>query len=364
MKPIVPSGLRRPWSRWHHRLHRHLRERPALLPPGEPLLLAVSGGQDSLALLALLHDLAPLHHWPLVVVHADHRWHPGSAAVAAGVAAHCADLGVPCRIVRAEEPPRGEAAARRWRYGCLAHEARWLGCARIVTGHTASDRAETLLFHLIRGSGLRGLASLRACRPLGPGLTLVRPLLGLQRSETLACCQELELPVWFDPANEDRRFSRNRLRLEALPLLEAIRPGAESRLAGLGQMLEDLEASEAGLEDLALSALDAGSGLDLDRWGRLPSPLASRLLHRWLLERSGLAIGAAPLAELLRQLQGPSPPRRLPLPGGWHLRLERRKLELRHGDGDDLQRSGDRVPRTPFSGGPGGGDLPPAPGTR
>jgi tRNA(Ile)-lysidine synthase len=363
LKPIVPSDLRRPWSRWHHRLHRHLCDRPTLLPPGEPLLLAVSGGQDSLALLALLHDLAPLHHWPLAVLHADHRWHPGSAEVAERVAAHCAALGVPCSIVRAAEPPRGEAAARRWRYGCLEREAGRLGCGRIVTGHTASDRAETLLFHLIRGSGLRGLGSLRACRPLAPGLILVRPLLGLQRGETLDCCRELALPVWSDPANEDRRFSRNRLRLEVLPLLEAIRPGAEARLAGLAQVLEDLETSEAGLEDLALTALEAGDGLDLDHWRRLPAPLAGRLLHRWLHDRSGHGISAAALAELLRQLRAPSPPRRLPLPGGWHLRREPRKLVLKRGDDDDVQRSGDGVPRTPLSGSPGGGDVPPAPGT-
>jgi tRNA(Ile)-lysidine synthase len=362
LKPIVPSGLRRPWSRWHHRLHRHLCDRPTLLPPGAPLLLAVSGGQDSLALLALLHDLAALHHWPLAVLHADHGWHPGSAGVAAGVAAHSDGLGLPCRIVRADEPPRGEAAARRWRYGCLEQEARQLGCSRIVTGHTASDRAETLLFHLIRGSGLRGLASLRACRPLAPGLTLVRPLLGMQRGETLACCRELELPVWCDPSNEDRRFSRNRLRLEALPLLEAIRPGAAGRIAGLAQMLEDLEASEAALEALALTSLEEGDGLDADRWAHLPAPLAGRLLHRWLQDRSGQAVGAAVLAELLRQLRAPSSPRRLPLPGGWHLRREARKLVLRRGDDDDVQRSGDRVPRTPLSGGPGGGDVPPAPG--
>ncbi|MFW6732335.1 MAG: tRNA lysidine(34) synthetase TilS [Synechococcus sp.] len=363
MKPIVPSGLRRPWGRWHHRLHRHLCERPALLPSGEPLLLAVSGGQDSLALLALLHDLAPRHHWPLAVLHADHGWHAGSAAVAGHVAAHCAALGLPCRIVRAVELPPGEAAARRWRYGCLEQEARTLGCGRIVTGHTASDRAETLLFHLIRGSGLRGLASLRACRPLAPGLTLVRPLLGLRRGDTLACCRELDLPVRIDPANADRRYSRNRVRSEVLPLLESIRPGAEARLAGLGQVLEDLESSEAALEALALTGLAAGDGLDLDRWCHLPSALARRLLHRWLLDHSGQAISAATLAEVQRQLLASACPRVLPLPGGWQLQREPPKLVLRRTDPDDLQRSGSGLPGPPLSGGPGGCDQPPAPGT-
>ena len=153
---------------------------------GARLLLAVSGGQHSMALTILLRDLQPLYGWELALWHGDHGWHPRSATVATELLAWARVQGL---TAWSDQAPvgdaQGEAAARRWRYGCLEQEARQLGCGRIVTGHTASDRAETLLFHLIRGSGLRGLASLRACRPLAPGLTLVRPLLGMQRSETL-----------------------------------------------------------------------------------------------------------------------------------------------------------------------------------
>jgi len=167
------------WSPDHLRLHRLLLSRPALLPQGSPLLLAVSGGQDSMALLALLGDLRRLHHWSLALWHGDHRWRADSAQQASELADWAREQDLPLTIDVWSEPEPGEAAARDWRYQRLTHQAQRMGAQRVVTGHTASDRAETLLLQLARGSHRRGLSGPQALRPLAGELHLARPLLGL-----------------------------------------------------------------------------------------------------------------------------------------------------------------------------------------
>ena len=162
---ILPSEAAAPaWSRDHLRLHRHLRRHPLLLPPGVPLLLAVSGGQDSMALTALLADLRRLYHWRLFLWHGNHRWRDEAAVQARELEAWAQQRHLPFQLEEAEPAPSGEAEARAWRYDCLRRQAQALGCRRVVTGHTASDRAETVLLNLARGSHRRGLASLQIGR--------------------------------------------------------------------------------------------------------------------------------------------------------------------------------------------------------
>jgi tRNA(Ile)-lysidine synthase len=321
-----------------------------LLPPRAPLLLAVSGGQDSMALTALLRDLRPLHGWRLWLWHGDHRWRPESAEQARQLAAWAAEQGLPMRVEPAsdgEATPRSEAAARRWRYACLAREARRRDCRHVVTGHTGSDRAETVLLNLARGCHSRGLAGLRASSPLplpasgvsipppaGAPPLLVRPLLPFSRSDTARICRQQGLPVWPDPSNRDPRFGRNRVRAEVLPVLEALHPGAARRISDLAERLAEEEEGHDALAALALGRLAADPAeaepptrLSRPELAALPGAARRRLLARWLRLRR-LGVDAALLEELGRAIAPGRPPGQRLLAGGWRLCWDRRTLSL------------------------------------
>jgi len=344
--PVEPG---RGWSADHLRLHRHLRSHPSLLPAGAPLLVAVSGGQDSMALTGLLHDLRRRHGWSLHLWHGDHGWRPEATAQAAALALWAAGRGLPLLGERADPPPGGEDAARRWRYGRLAEAARSLGFGHVVTGHTADDRAETVLLHLARGSHRRGPSSLRASRPLAevPGAPrLCRPLLPFSRSDTLRICRQLDLPIWEDTSNSDPRFSRNRVRAEVLPVLESLHPGAARRIAAQAERLAEEDDDQDELLQLALTALvlpstQAATAAGMERLSRAPLAALSRanrrrLLHRWLRERLGRPLSAAVLDDLAARLEAGGAPGRLALPDRWRLAWDRGTLTLigpNHADG-------------------------------
>lgn len=172
-----PAG----WSPDLLRLHRHLLHHPALLPRGASLLLAVSGGQDSIAMTCLLQALQRHHHWRLHLWHGDHGWRPESARQAEELAHWAARSNLPFTLERQPQPPAAgnrEAIGRQWRYSCLVRQALQRGCSHVLTAHTASDRAETVLLHLARGSHQRGLAGLRSLQPLLPLLTADAPPCG------------------------------------------------------------------------------------------------------------------------------------------------------------------------------------------
>ncbi len=326
-----------PWGPWHDRLHRELLAEPQLLPRGERLLLAVSGGADSMALTGLLLDLRRRHGWDLHLWHGDHGWHPDAGRIAGELAAWAAQADLPIAVSAASPPPDGEEAARRWRYASLERQARERGCGRVLTGHTGSDRAETLLFNLARGSDLAGLSSLRRCRPLnaaaaGPDpILLIRPLLSLDRDETAAFCRERGLPVWSDPGNADERFHRNRIRLTVLPVLEGMHPGASRRISALAERLQDLHEPMVELLTLALDPLaEPGppAGLRRRPLTRLAPRTQELLLRHWLEREASLRPGATVLAELRRRLQPWRGPGSLTLRGGWRLDWERETLHL------------------------------------
>ena len=330
MRTILPSG-KQPWSRWHHRLHQLLLDDPSLLPQGSGLLIAISGGQDSLALSRLLLDLREQHHWQLQLWHGNHNWREDAAANAQHLQQVAAQWGLPLTVDCAEPAPKSEAAARQWRYERLQRQAETRSCPLVLTGHTATDRAETLLFHLIRGADLTGLSSLRQTRPLGAGITVVRPLLAFSRADTQACCEQLGLPVWHDSTNADRQFSRNRLRLDVIPELEALNPGATQHLARAAQLLEELEGQHSALEVLALEAIRREPGradLNRQRWQEQPIELQKRLLHRWVQQTSQQQLSAALTTEIWRQLQKPGRRPPIALSHGWQLQAEACMLKL------------------------------------
>ncbi len=331
------------WTPWHDRLHRRLLAQPAMLPRGSRLLLALSGGQDSMALLALLRGLQPLHHWQLHLWHGDHGWHAGSSRIAQELQIWCCAEGLDLAVGRAalESPERSEAAARAWRYGALATEAERLSdlyphnpCRIVISAHTASDRAETLLLQLARGSDLAGLGSQRHSRRLfeGSDLQLIRPLRNFSRADTARICSDLALPIWDDPSNRDPAYARNRIRAEVLPVLEQLHPGCSGRLAELAERMSQLQDTQASLNALVLEHLSVTEGsLDRRRFGSLPLETRRTLLAHWLRVSGVPPLTASQLEELAQATAAGSPAAGRDLSAGWriHWRAEALQLEQR-----------------------------------
>jgi len=221
------------------------------LAAGDLVLVACSGGADSLALAAAAAFAAPRLGLRAGGVTVDHGLQPGSGERAASVAALLAQLGLdPVRSAAVAVPPGHpagpEAAAREARYGALDVAAKEYGAAAVLLGHTLDDQAETVLLGLARGSGGRSLAWMPARRG-----AYRRPLLTVRRAATGAACAELGLPAWQDPHNRDFRFARARVRHQALPALEAaLGPGVAEALA---RTASQLRADAECLDDLAFA---------------------------------------------------------------------------------------------------------------
>jgi len=250
------------------------------------LLVGVSGGPDSVALLALLATWAQVPGRPaLHAATVDHGLRLESAGEAAAVAALCGQLGVGHATLRWEglKPASGvQAQARRARYMLLANEARRLGGATLVTAHTLDDQAETMLMRLAHGSGPSGLAGMRGRSGVNGG-PLARPLLGIPKARLVATAEARGLPFMCDPSNGDTRFERVRWR-QATPVLSEMGLTAE-RLARLAERMARLDEAAARqaqdvLARIALPAEGAGGGLRLRYVALVPEPeeIALRVL--------------------------------------------------------------------------------------
>ena len=226
------------WTPLHAQLHQTLRQRK-LLPKNQRILIAVSGGQDSLCLTKLLLDLQSKWGWYLAVAHCDHKWRSDSEANANYVKKIAINWQLPSYVETADKIYKSEAEARKWRYQVLSKIALESNFQYIVTGHTASDRAETLLYNLIRGSGTEGLQALTWQRPLIENFLplLVRPLLEITRTQTSNFCQEQKIRIWEDSTNQDLHYARNRIRLELFPILRQFNPQVELALAKTAEIL-------------------------------------------------------------------------------------------------------------------------------
>jgi tRNA(Ile)-lysidine synthase len=262
-----------------------------IFEPG-PIVVACSGGPDSVALVGILNELAPELGLVLHVAHFDHRMRPTSGRDARLVQGIARDLGLPSHAGSAARAPRGEAEARDARYRFLRAIARQVGARAVALGHTLDDQAETVLLHLVRGSGLAGLAAMRPRRD-----DLARPLLSLRRSETAMYASSMGVKVARDPSNRDVRFARNLVRLRVMPLLERINPRAIealARVADLTAALADAQRARAE-EALAASSLLDGDAIDLDR---LPE---DRALRSEMLALAAERVGAGILSERQRR---------------------------------------------------------------
>ena len=289
------------------------------------VLVAVSGGADSVALLRGLTAVLAPGSGQLIAAHYNHGMR-GEHALAdeAFVVDLCQDLGVPCEVGRADRgasvveetgvtangdasasagPPRStmssEAALRRARYRFLTDTARRLGARYVATGHTADDQAETVLHRIVRGTGIAGLAGIRRYRELVPGVSLVRPLLDISRRQVREYLEALAQTACEDGSNADLTFTRNRIRHELLPQLAAqynARVGdAVLRLASLAADVQQVVTNL--VEDLYDRCVKHDSpvqvSLDCRELGGVPHYLARELLvtvwrhRRWPLRAMG-----------------------------------------------------------------------------
>ena len=288
-----------------------------------------------MALLGLLRDLQPLHGWVLTLWHGDHGWRPEATAHANGLADWAQNEGLLLHCERAEPSPATEAEARVWRYSRLTHQAQALGCSHVLTAHTATDRAETLLLNLARGSHRRGLAALRGIRPLAQDVLLVRPLLLFRRDDTARICGEMGLPIWVDSSNADLRWSRNRVRAQVMPVLESLHPGATTRIAALAERLAEEDEQLEELLGLSLEALtvpkerrEGRASLARHALVELGAANQRRLLQRWLRCHWGRPLDARSLERLLARLPLDRGVGRQDLAQGWHLRWDGCSLHL------------------------------------
>lgn len=293
--------------------------RPALADADRPVLVACSGGADSLALAAALAFEGPRAGVPVGAVTVDHGLQPGSADRAARTAALLEHLGLdPVHVVEVSVGRDGgpEAAARTARYAALAAAgAGW----RIALGHTLDDQAETVMLGLGRGSGPRSVAGMVEHREDGeyPGVAWWRPLLGIRRATTRAACAAQELPVWDDPWNTDPAYTRVRLRTEVLPLLEEVLGGGvAAALARTATLLrQDLDALDA-LADGEFRRLSSDGALPATELVALDDALRGRVLRQWLREQGIPDVQGVHLAAvdaLLTRWHGQGP---VTLPGG------------------------------------------------
>ncbi|MBF2076159.1 MAG: tRNA lysidine(34) synthetase TilS [Synechococcales cyanobacterium C42_A2020_086] len=313
------------WTALHVRLDQTLQKR-SLLPHQARVLVAVSGGQDSLCLMRLLLDLKPKWQWQLAVVHCNHRWRADAAANAEYVEQLAHAWQVPYFSETAAEPVPCEAAARAWRYQVMASCAVAQGYSRVVTGHTASDRAETLLYNLLRGSGADGLQALSWQRPLTDGVQLVRPLLNVSRAETAEFCRAAHLNIWHDSTNQDWSYARNRIRQELLPYLQAhFNPQVEKSLAQTAELLQaDVAYLEAAAVELWQQAVEEQPLLRLNRRVLQSAPLAlqRRVMRQFLQKTLPTAPTFEHIEKMVTLITAPNRSQTDPFPGSVIARVE------------------------------------------
>lgn len=223
---------------------------------GEVVLVACSGGADSRALLVALYERSEALGLMVVAGHVDHGLRPESAAEAEGLSRDLASLGIPLLVERVRVPTDGqgpEAAARTERYRALDRMARSVGATAITLAHHADDQLETVLYRLAKGTGRTGMLGMAPVRVRPEGPRLVRPFLGLRRSDLVAFLEERGLGWYEDPSNADPAVPRNRIRREVAPVLRALNPALERTL---GANLAVWGDEEALLERLADEAWD------------------------------------------------------------------------------------------------------------
>jgi tRNA(Ile)-lysidine synthase len=296
-------------------------EELGLARAGTPVLVALSGGSDSVVLLHLLRFSAAELGIEVRAAHFDHAMRPGSEADARWVEGLCRAWGIPLLRERADRPLRGEEEARRARYAFLRTAAAEFGAARIATAHHADDQAETVLFRVLRGTGVAGLGGIA---PSAAGL--VRPLLPFWREDLRRYGRRAGLRWREDPTNLGTDAARNRIRLHLLPLVErTVAPGARRSLVRLAELARQEEAAWSALLGAAERAATWREGeavvLAREVVRGYDSPVASRILRR-VLRQFGVVLDRTGTRLALQFISQAPSGRAFPLPGGLRLATE------------------------------------------
>jgi len=298
------------------------------LPAGSLILVACSGGADSLALAAEAAFVAPRIGLAAGLVTINHGLQSGSADRAGQLVAWAATVGLaPAIACAVDATPHGdgpEAAARSARYRALAAAAKQTGAVAVLLGHTLDDQAETVLLALTRGSGPRGIAAMPEVRDQD-GVRFVRPLLRVPRRQTVAACADLGLKPWQDPHNDDPAYARSRLRAAMPALTEVLGDDVVTNLARTARLVAaDAELLDRLADDARPTVTGPEGGLIVSALSDLPAPLRTRILRSFALDAGAgaAALGSVhieALDALITDWHGQGP---VGLPGG--VRIGRR----------------------------------------
>ncbi|MCD8007506.1 MAG: tRNA lysidine(34) synthetase TilS, partial [Clostridiales bacterium] len=301
-----------------------------MLSPGERVLVAVSGGGDSMCLLHLLWR----EGYAVQAATYDHGIRPQSAQDAAFVENWCREHDIPCHVGRGDVPRWAkehslglEETARTLRYAFLQDAAQKVSAAKIATAHNADDNTETLLLHLLRGSGLNGLGGIPPVRG-----NLIRPLLTTSREEIDAYLERWDIPHVEDSTNADTTYRRNYLRHQVLPLLKAQNPnlleGLSRTMRGLRQDNDYLEGQAAALAENAVPTA-GGLSCPAGELAKLHPALANRVVQCLAARLNpDVVLTAAQREAVLALCRSDDPGGRCSLPGGLTARREYDRLAL------------------------------------
>ncbi len=270
------------------------------------VVVACSGGADSVALLGIMAKALRGRGRAVTAVHVDHGLRPGSASEAEPVAVAAKTLGVDfvARTLSLAKGPGLPARARAARYDALWSVASEVGAPILALGHTATDQAETVLLHLCRGAGLAGLAGMA---PLGPAIDrpahwVWRPLLDFDRDTTRAMCRAQDLSFVDDPTNDDATLPRTRIRHEVLPQLRAIREGVDLAVARAARNVADADAAIEIMAARELTSRRTGADGVTSRyathgWSDVPVAIRRRMIQRVCLD-AGVPVDGLPMRTL------------------------------------------------------------------
>lgn len=309
---------------------------------GERVVVGVSAGPDSTALLLVLGRIAARLHIHLAAAHFDHHLRSRKEARADREFAEslCGrlDIELTCGAGDSRARSRGEKesleeAARNLRYAFLGEAAEMAGASAVVVGHTLDDRAETVLMNLVRGAGTQGIAAMRPRSPwpFGQGPSIARPLLELRREDTLRYCRESGIDPRIDPTNDLPVATRNRVRADLMPILRTFNPRIDEALARFADSIaadaDALSAAAASEWESASQRHDQAIRFDRAAFDGLPGAIAARLVQRAARELQGESPSARQTETVLRGVA--SPPATVSLPGGLVAAIDRSWLTIR-----------------------------------